>query len=629
LYEQLLRYHNENDSSDEDTGHDRLRHNRKIAPSPPVEEIDDKKPAAIPKPKSNRNRSPQTLTPNRPVPHEPTPRSFHQEALQESRRREEATQTTDLYTSGTTIRPGVVAINEPAIHPNSVMYHAAYGGRAISSYLKTEVEPIDAKVDVIQLAISLESTSSSLRRGRSKSPTFGLLYGRGRSNSPTNTMKARSRSPKYDPLGAKSAHTPRSKIRSPMMYSLSVSTHSPKGGKRAPLAGSSHNSGFYDVPSIGNFDTKERKKFTSRATSDNQKSSTPPITHSPALGRPTKIVARTRTYPESFEGNYKRDPAPSTNNEEDLDPELKLAMELSTADLMKTSSPQKVPTPDSRTNHGASEKSESAYSMCQDEAFSYSKQDNDISSSFAKAAMSKDDSLADVLLALKLSAEEGTAGNGNSQTRNHLSSDQKRQSTSLRELLELESAGSKKDIAGDDSVVTKDSSVIDLVAAGISANEGDKEKQLRILEEIQEAEEKRLFELALKASQGTATNDDDELRMALEASRHAIQPAIRNTVNSAKKRPNDFLKCQKRAMEEFSKRKSLTLEDKKSPPRPPPLDHDRSRGLLLQRGTAETNLAINSGEAQIITCRGCKVRLQAPKTYSLVFCPKCQTISPT
>ena len=59
------------------------------------------------------------------------------------------------------------------------------------------------------------------------------------------------------------------------------------------------------------------------------------------------------------------------------------------------------------------------------------------------------------------------------------------------------------------------------------------------------------------------------------------------------------------------------------------IDSDGRRRELLERGTSETKIAIQAGQAHIVTYRGCGGRLQAPVSYSLVFCPKCQTISPS
>lgn len=54
----------------------------------------------------------------------------------------------------------------------------------------------------------------------------------------------------------------------------------------------------------------------------------------------------------------------------------------------------------------------------------------------------------------------------------------------------------------------------------------------------------------------------------------------------------------------------------------------RSRSLLENRGAKETRQAISNGNSRVVRCKGCKGRLQAPVHYSLVYCPKCQTISP-
>ena len=54
----------------------------------------------------------------------------------------------------------------------------------------------------------------------------------------------------------------------------------------------------------------------------------------------------------------------------------------------------------------------------------------------------------------------------------------------------------------------------------------------------------------------------------------------------------------------------------------------RRRSLLETRGVTETRQAISNGNSRIVKCKGCRGRLQAPVYYSLVFCPKCQTVSP-
>ena len=54
----------------------------------------------------------------------------------------------------------------------------------------------------------------------------------------------------------------------------------------------------------------------------------------------------------------------------------------------------------------------------------------------------------------------------------------------------------------------------------------------------------------------------------------------------------------------------------------------RGRSRLEIRGATETRKAISNGSSHVVKCKGCRGRLQAPVYYSLVFCPKCQTVSP-
>lgn len=58
------------------------------------------------------------------------------------------------------------------------------------------------------------------------------------------------------------------------------------------------------------------------------------------------------------------------------------------------------------------------------------------------------------------------------------------------------------------------------------------------------------------------------------------------------------------------------------------LMRQRAHKDLLQRGNDETRTAIEFGRSHVIICQGCHKRLHAPKYYSLVFCPNCDTISP-
>jgi hypothetical protein len=175
--------------------------------------------------------------------------------------------------------------------------------------------------------------------------------------------------------------------------------------------------------------------------------------------------------------------------------------------------------------------------------------------------------------------------------------------------------------------------VTDLVAAGISTgdhhhnNNNDRpDDQFRILQQIREEQERCELELALKVSQ--------------EQSEYEQQPIIQQVQVKAPtpSTAGDFLFSQQKAMEEWSTNTNNTSNTSNIAPSPrqmgarqnsvSSLDSSERRRELLERGTQETQQAISSGQARIVTCRGCGGRLQAPVSYSLVFCPKCQTISP-
>jgi hypothetical protein len=66
-------------------------------------------------------------------------------------------------------------------------------------------------------------------------------------------------------------------------------------------------------------------------------------------------------------------------------------------------------------------------------------------------------------------------------------------------------------------------------------------------------------------------------------------------------------------------------------PRGPPTVPDstaQSSSALFQRGHVETRNAMDQGMSHVVQCRGCRSRLHAPMSYSLVFCPNCHTVSP-
>lgn len=60
----------------------------------------------------------------------------------------------------------------------------------------------------------------------------------------------------------------------------------------------------------------------------------------------------------------------------------------------------------------------------------------------------------------------------------------------------------------------------------------------------------------------------------------------------------------------------------------PDIPRSRPTDELLLRGNQETQVAIATGRAHVVVCQGCRSHLHAPRSYSLVFCPTCNTISP-
>jgi len=54
----------------------------------------------------------------------------------------------------------------------------------------------------------------------------------------------------------------------------------------------------------------------------------------------------------------------------------------------------------------------------------------------------------------------------------------------------------------------------------------------------------------------------------------------------------------------------------------------RRRSRMETSGAKKTLEAISKGKSHAVKCQGCKGRLIAPVHFSLVFCPKCKTISP-
>lgn len=245
----------------------------------------------------------------------------------------------------------------------------------------------------------------------------------------------------------------------------------------------------------------------------------------------------------------------------------------------------------------------------------YTKQSSFTRDALAQARDGSNSSLADLMLALKLSAEESGMSSGAAGQLD------RRTSTNLDELLAFEFAQNSNQ------------NMTDFVAAGMftagpapgsrSSGSDNPDEQYRILEKIREEQEQRELEMALKAS---------EQEVKQQTKPGAVEMH----------QPASYLYSQEKAMEDWARPGFMhnqhhpTMAHGNTKPRPrtqrenslSSIDSDTRRRELLERGTSETRQAIQAGQAHVVICRGCQGRLQAPVSYSLVFCPKCQTISP-
>ncbi len=97
------------------------------------------------------------------------------------------------------------------------------------------------------------------------------------------------------------------------------------------------------------------------------------------------------------------------------------------------------------------------------------------------------------------------------------------------------------------------------------------------------------------------------------------------------KSDQEFLASQFRAMEECQRNNTSTSSSSTTNATATSSRKQktqRRRSQLETRGATETRQAISNGDSHVVKCNGCNRRLQAPLHYSLVFCPKCQTVSP-
>ena len=302
-----------------------------------------------------------------------------------------------------------------------------------------------------------------------------------------------------------------------------------------------------------------------------------------------------------------------------MDEELRLALEISKQDTGVPNSSTSGYPQRSQASYGSTTRQNAPINRPSPSAanhpnHSFVKQSSFTRDAMAQARESSNSSLADLMLALKLSAEESGLTPGEPDIN-------RRTSTNLDELLAFELAQNSAQ------------SMTDFVAAGISAAPGpsksrsetsadNPDEQFRILEKIRAEREKRELEMALKASE--------------RESKTSSQPGA-----VAMHHPANYLYSQEKAMEGwarpgFTRNQNQANHNNPTKQRPrtqrenslSSIDSEGRRRELLERGTSETQEAIRSGQAHVVICRGCGGRLQAPLSYSLVFCPKCQTISP-
>ena len=587
--------------------------------------------------------------------------SFYQAALEESRMMGDST---TLLKPTSPVRslpkPGVVMVNEPVVRPDSVMYRQAFGDvtankpaaksafpeplgvhetreilKALGSSRKqsdrekliSEEDLMDSDAeDVPDVAsdvgrtngrsLSLVDTQASVAHSTNSAYTDASIASRSTypgqyGHDPVYPHRGRSPGPAGPPLGVGGVYPNYDPSHHAGLAAHELHVYGAgRGSPKDPHAVKHHDNHISKSPNHqtspgpqfgaygGIGPLYDNKNDFSRDSPSPARHSTPD--HQILYGRPKTPPANFQRSevprPNAMQSDNRATTAPVALKENgngsysELDEEILLALEISKADTggNPTTPNPVVPSP------GVSSRKQPDRSIP--------------SKSFGTA--NRDNSLQDLLLALRLS-EESVAGSV-PQATNRLG---RRNSTSLDELLALEISGMtglKK---------SEDRSVTDFVAAGIATDKSSRpEEQFRILEQIREEKERKELELALKVSKEQ-------------------NPSSENTEEF---KARDFLLSQQIAMEEWSKTKKNGLSNggrdaaswNQSAPIPPPnrrqtsQDSATRRRELVERGTAETQQAIASGLAHIVTCRGCQGRLQAPVSYSLVFCPKCQTISP-
>ena len=642
LYESLIRYHNENDSddSDESEGGGRRRKGHKgVGKSLPTPPEDDRKQPAVPRKKPPPQQYPKQPAPQpapQPTPPTQTARrgSFYQEALTAAMRDPSSTNPSSNDQMPTR-KPGIVQVHEPAVRPDSHLYRLRTRQPAPAAEVSSEIqiavpvadyvvldrkgnELIEAPVSSIPFAMAATSTVPRTKPNISRRKD-GLSQS---AHVPRTKPNISSRRP--DGLSQSSHGLRQSRPETMKTFDRATSTPTPYHGTKA-MAKESRSEAL--IRSMHENSARAQAGYPKARDQqhpyDNQQRSSRGVPdpsfdrsrqlHQPASQplRQTNAYRGEQPYPTQSPSNNPMSggapPSPRrhlsnpnlhppagkitanatsrsmkrSSSFGDVDEDLKRALEISKLDTGGINYNVKPP----RTQ--APRPADGAASM----KTPYTKQ-----TTLAKAELRRDSS-SDVIYAMELSEKEAS------------SKSSQRQSTSIDELLSWEKAGLMPATAS-----SKRNSVMDLVAAGVStggqtavssSQSGQKDSasadaQMRILEQIRDEQEQKELELALKASQ---QQDEDGLRRGQTIS--------------------DFLLSQQQAMQEWSRNNTTQPETEIARQ-----DSAGRRRELLERGTQETQEAILSGKAQIVKCRGCNGRLQAPASYSLVYCPKCQTISP-
>jgi hypothetical protein len=610
LYETLLRYHGENDDSSDEVVRKAIHQQAQVVgnlknDADYEDDSEDQKLPAKPAARANTNTSMHNPTMsagrgggNRP---KPSPNAY-QAALEESRRAAGVAPTDDMQTSK---KPGIAYVNEPAVRPDSAMYRQVYGdvtqqrtnnqqpSRSMASPNTTSESPrrpqiannqqgsIRSLPNSIPAPMGVDETRAALNALKQSRRGFGSSP-----NSPVDHAR------KESPLGAQETRAALEAIRS----HRPIATHSPRVGSKVDEGdddpfGNQVPSAMSPGSSVGNRISGDRgaavtpQSYQGNNTVRSNFSSpggsimphnlplSSPTTRSTQYSNPPRINPSPRPMPANSQAQrVPTGSVPITPVDDEIDEDLLLALEISKNDT-GNSAPANIAPAASRPND--------------------------------HRGLSEDDrnnsSLRDVLLALQLSEEDQKSGFHDSSEVAH----NRRMSTSLDTLLAMEHS------RGQSGGQYSRERVTDYVAAGISTDvKKTPDEQFKILEQIREEQEKKELELALQVSQ---------------------QEDGRSTSSSS---DQDFMINQQSAMDGWSGGSANGANGNLKAPPPPTTsvsrqDSNERRRELVERGTAETQRAISTGQAHIVTCQGCKGRLQAPISYSLVYCPRCQIISPT